>query len=136
MRIMVGLALSSWADVAPTQRINDDGLMDRDNKKDTRADHLKEHHGLYHHVLECMRNHTTYFMLSNISVMDGETNVEGKEDSIVAAMIVEKNVIMTEQEKTRALIHYICVDPDLRRTDFSTVLTKSVFVKMNIMKGI
>ena len=98
-----------------------------DNKEGKRADHLKEHHGLYHHVLECMRNHTTYFLLSNISVKDAETNVEGKEDSIVAAMIVEKNVIMTEQEKTRALIHYICVDPQLRRNDFATALMKSVF---------
>ena len=70
-----------------------------DNDGDTRADHLKEHHGLYHHVKECMRNHTTYFMLSMISVIDAETNVEGNEDSIVAAMIVEKNVIMTEKEK-------------------------------------
>ena len=36
---------------------------------------------------------------------------------------------MADQEKTRVLIHYICVAPELRRHDFATALMKSVFRK-------
>ena len=83
-----------------------------------------------------MINHTTYFIPTMISVMDTETNMQKNQFTIVAAMMVEKNVIMTDQEETRALIHYICVDPELHQNDFATTLMKSVFFKVNIMKGL
>ena len=44
---------------------------------------------------------------------------------IIAAMIVEQNVLMTKGNE-RALIHCICVTPDLRRMNIGTVLMKTV----------
>ena len=64
-----------------------------DNMESDRVDYLIGHDKLNLHILDCMRNHTTYFMLSNVSHIDNKTNEERKVDSIMAAMIVEKMLL-------------------------------------------
>ena len=45
--------------------------------------------------------------------------------TIIAAMIVEKTVLMTKG-CDRTLIHYLCVDEEFRRQNVGTALMKTV----------
>ena len=65
----------------------------------TKEEYLQKNLMLYNHVKECMTNHTTYFLPTMITVKEDKTNVENKELTIVAAMIVRKRATMTGQEK-------------------------------------
>ena len=70
------------------------------------------------HIKICMRDHTTYIICGP---------VEGGElYKMSSVMIVEKNVVMN-QGTSSALIHYLCIEPDLCQQSIGTSTLKMVF---------
>ena len=68
---------------------------------------------LKQHVKLCMTSFSNYFMVTKTETTDLNTKKSIECLEIIAAMIVEQNVLMTKGNE-RALIHCICVTPDLR----------------------
>ena len=91
-------------------------------------EYLKKNSILLKHIKQCMVQFSTYFMTGYVTHTDTRTNEETEEMQIIAAMIVEKNVIMTNN-KERALLHYICVPEGFRRQNVATALMTTVFKK-------
>ena len=80
------------------------------------------------HVKFCMTSFSTYFMVTKTTTTDLDTKKEIQALEIIAAMIVKNDVLMTKIIE-RALIHYICVIPDLRRLNIGTALMKNVLTR-------
>ena len=83
---------------------------------------------LLNHIKQCMVQFSTYFMTGDVTHTDTRTNEETEEMQIIAAMMVEKKVIMTNN-KERVLLHYICVPDAFRRMNVATALMTTVFKK-------
>ena len=79
----------------------------------TFSEFLDENSVLLTHIKYCMVQFTTYFMTGDVTNTNLSTKKDIDEMEIVAAMIVEKKVIMTN-DKERVLVHYICVAKELR----------------------
>ena len=83
---------------------------------------------LKQHVKLCMTSFSNYFMVTKTETTDLNTKKSIECLEIIAAMIVEQNVLMTKGNE-RALIHCICVTPDLRRMNIGTALMKTVMIR-------
>ena len=94
----------------------------------TFSEFLDENSVLLTHIKYCMVQFTTYFMTGDVTNTDPSTKKDIDEMEIVAAMIVEKNVRMTNN-KERVLLHYICVAKELCRDQLATALMTTVFKK-------
>ena len=71
---------------------------------------------------------TTYFMTAEVRNTNIKTDEVTEDMQIIAAMIVEKKEIMTN-DKERVLLRYLCVLDAFRRMNVATALMTTVFRK-------
>ena len=94
----------------------------------SKTEYLIKNSVLLNHIKQCMVQFSTYFMTGDVTHTDTRTNEETEEMQIIAVMIVEKKVIMTNN-KERVLLHYICIPDEFYRENVATALMTTVFRK-------